>query len=82
MGMMAWMELWVDRLLGVSPLQGNTRERGRLLVLESGGLASGAGNLGDGEDWVARRGRELGAAFYRPGRGMQPGMCGQPRHCT
>ena len=50
MGMMAWMELRVDRLLGVSPSQGSTRERGRLLVLESGGLASRAGILGDGED--------------------------------
>ena len=70
MGMMAWMELRVDRLLGVSPSQGSTRERGRLRVLESGGLASRAGILGDGEDWVARRGRELGAVFYRPGRGM------------
>ena len=82
MGMMAWMELRVDRLLGVSTSQGSTRERGRLLVLESGGLASRVGIFGDCEDWVARRGRELGAAFYRPGRGMQPGMCGQPRYCT
>jgi len=70
MEMMAWMELRVDRLLGVSPSQGSTRERGWLRVLESSGLASRAGILGDGEDWVARRGRELGAAFYRPGRGM------------
>ena len=70
MGMMTWMEPRVERLLGVSPSQGSTRERGWLRVLESGGLASRAGILGDGEDWVARRGRELGAAFYRPGRGM------------
>ena len=35
----------------------------------SGGLASGAGKLS--EHWMARRGRELGVAFYRPGMGMR-----------
>ena len=45
------------------------RARGRLLVLVSGGLASGAGKLS--EHWMARRGRELGVAFYRPGMGMR-----------
>ena len=42
--------------------------RGRLSILVSGGLASGAGRLS--EHWMARRGRELAVAFYRPGMGM------------
>ena len=77
-GMMAWVELLMEKLLGGLTFTGKSSRVRTVQRLEQSESEVTC------ERWRGLGGRngELGTAFYRPGLEERPSKCGQARRCA